>query len=237
MGFASAKTYDIEVWLPSQKTYREISSCSNTEAFQARRANIKFRPRGTGKAGVRAHAERLGAGRRPDADRDSRELPAEGRLGRHSGGAPSVHGRPRSDFPLTILSRFPGFFLLSGFLLRLLINGKLSPKMENSRLLRCLLRRGYFSARSACRKLVRRLRKHRVELSGDGRRACGASSAPRRRPPPGFRKFSLQIPVPKFPVPSFQFPAFTTCSRVSLFRSSLTATLLFAAPPAAPLPT
>jgi seryl-tRNA synthetase len=50
IGFASAKTYDIEVWLPSQKTYREISSCSNTEAFQARRANIKFRPGGTGKA-------------------------------------------------------------------------------------------------------------------------------------------------------------------------------------------
>jgi seryl-tRNA synthetase len=50
MGFASAKTYDIEVWLPSQQTYREISSCSNTEAFQARRANIKFREGGTGKA-------------------------------------------------------------------------------------------------------------------------------------------------------------------------------------------
>ena len=50
MGFGSAKTYDIEVWLPSQKTYREISSCSNCEAFQARRANIKFRPDGTGKA-------------------------------------------------------------------------------------------------------------------------------------------------------------------------------------------
>ena len=50
MGFASAKTYDIEVWLPSQQTYREISSCSNTEAFQARRANIKFRAGGTGKA-------------------------------------------------------------------------------------------------------------------------------------------------------------------------------------------
>jgi seryl-tRNA synthetase len=49
MGFASAKTYDIEVWLPSQNTYREISSCSNTEAFQARRANIKFRPGGAGK--------------------------------------------------------------------------------------------------------------------------------------------------------------------------------------------
>ncbi len=50
MGFASAKTYDIEVWLPSQNTFREISSCSNTEGFQARRANIKFRREGTGKA-------------------------------------------------------------------------------------------------------------------------------------------------------------------------------------------
>ena len=50
MGFASAKTFDIEVWLPSQGTYREISSCSNCEAFQARRAEIRFRPDGTGKA-------------------------------------------------------------------------------------------------------------------------------------------------------------------------------------------
>src|SRR5262252_6711879 len=50
MGFSVAKTYDIEVWLPSQNAYREISSCSNTEAFQARRANIKFRASGTGKA-------------------------------------------------------------------------------------------------------------------------------------------------------------------------------------------
>src|SRR5204862_7805301 len=50
MGFASAKTYDIEVWLPSQDAYREISSCSNTEAFQARRASIKFRAEGSGKA-------------------------------------------------------------------------------------------------------------------------------------------------------------------------------------------
>lgn len=50
MGFSAAKTYDIEVWLPSQKSYREISSCSNCEAFQARRASIRFRPAGTGKA-------------------------------------------------------------------------------------------------------------------------------------------------------------------------------------------
>ena len=44
LGFASAKTYDLEVWLPSQDTFREISSCSNFEDFQARRANIRFRP-------------------------------------------------------------------------------------------------------------------------------------------------------------------------------------------------
>jgi seryl-tRNA synthetase len=50
LGFASAKTYDIEVWLPSQQAYREISSCSNTESFQARRANIKYRAGGGGKA-------------------------------------------------------------------------------------------------------------------------------------------------------------------------------------------
>ena len=43
LGFSSAKTYDIEVWLPSQNTYREISSCSNCEAFQSRRAGIRFR--------------------------------------------------------------------------------------------------------------------------------------------------------------------------------------------------
>jgi seryl-tRNA synthetase len=49
MGFASAKTYDIEVWLPSEKTYREISSCSNCEAFQSRRAQIRFKRAGKGK--------------------------------------------------------------------------------------------------------------------------------------------------------------------------------------------
>lgn len=49
MGFSSAKTYDIEVWLPGQSLFREISSCSNFEAFQARRANIRFRPDGKGK--------------------------------------------------------------------------------------------------------------------------------------------------------------------------------------------
>jgi seryl-tRNA synthetase len=46
MGFASAKTYDVEVWLPSAGEFREISSCSNCEAFQARRSGIRFKPKG-----------------------------------------------------------------------------------------------------------------------------------------------------------------------------------------------
>ncbi len=50
MGFASAKTYDIEVWLPSSKEFREISSCSNCEAFQARRASIRYKPKAGGKS-------------------------------------------------------------------------------------------------------------------------------------------------------------------------------------------
>ncbi len=49
MGFGSAKTYDLEVWLPGQNSYREISSCSNFEDFQARRANIRFKPKDGGK--------------------------------------------------------------------------------------------------------------------------------------------------------------------------------------------
>jgi seryl-tRNA synthetase len=54
LGNSAAKTYDIEVWLPSQGVYREISSCSNFEAYQARRANIKYRPKEGAKA-VHAH--------------------------------------------------------------------------------------------------------------------------------------------------------------------------------------
>jgi seryl-tRNA synthetase len=49
LGPSSAKTYDLEVWLPGQRLYREISSCSNFEAFQARRANVRWRPEGSKK--------------------------------------------------------------------------------------------------------------------------------------------------------------------------------------------
>src|SRR6185312_12539790 len=47
MGFSAKKTYDLEVWLPSEGRYREISSCSNCEAFQARRSNLRYRPAGS----------------------------------------------------------------------------------------------------------------------------------------------------------------------------------------------
>jgi seryl-tRNA synthetase len=50
MGFSSAKTYDLEVWLPGQQLFREISSCSNFESFQARRANIRYRMDGKNKS-------------------------------------------------------------------------------------------------------------------------------------------------------------------------------------------
>ena len=56
-GFSSAKTFDLEVWLPGQGLYREISSCSNFEAFQARRANIRYRPAAGTQGGAKAKVE------------------------------------------------------------------------------------------------------------------------------------------------------------------------------------
>jgi seryl-tRNA synthetase len=56
-GFSSAKTYDLEVWLPGQQLYREISSCSNFDAFQARRANIRYRPSAGSEGGSKAKVE------------------------------------------------------------------------------------------------------------------------------------------------------------------------------------
>jgi seryl-tRNA synthetase len=55
LGFAAAKTYDLEVWLPAQGRYREISSCSNCKDFQARRANIRYRPAGQKKGSRLVH--------------------------------------------------------------------------------------------------------------------------------------------------------------------------------------
>ena len=95
MGPASRKTYDIEVWLPGQDAYREISSCSNCGDYQARRMGARYRPKeGQGHA-LRAHAQRLGPRRRPHPDRGAGELPERGRLGDRPRGAAALHGRPR----------------------------------------------------------------------------------------------------------------------------------------------
>ena len=74
MGFSSAKTYDIEVWLPGQNGYKEISSCSNFEAFQARRAGDPLPRRGK-KSELRPHAERQRpGGRAAPGSRSSRTI-------------------------------------------------------------------------------------------------------------------------------------------------------------------
>ena len=76
MGFSSAKTYDIEVWLPGQQLFREISSCSNFESYQARRANIRYKPEGKGKTEFVHTLNGSRAGHRADVGGDRRELPA-----------------------------------------------------------------------------------------------------------------------------------------------------------------
>ena len=91
LGFSSAKTYDIEVWLPGQDAYREISSCSNFLDFQARRGNIRYRPEGRKKNRNSPHPQRFGTGHRTDP-------------GRHPGKtaskktAPCLYPRPWSPY-------------------------------------------------------------------------------------------------------------------------------------------
>ncbi|MBT3851924.1 MAG: serine--tRNA ligase, partial [Gammaproteobacteria bacterium] len=63
LGFGAAKTYDLEVWIPSQETYREISSCSNCTDFQARRAKIRFKEGGTSRLAHTLNGSALAAGR------------------------------------------------------------------------------------------------------------------------------------------------------------------------------
>ena len=75
LGFASAKTYDLEVWLPSGNEFREISSCSNCEAFQARRAGIRFKPKAGGKSEFVHTLNGSGIGRGAHLDCGGGELP------------------------------------------------------------------------------------------------------------------------------------------------------------------
>ena len=106
MGFGAQKTYDIEVWLPGQGTYREISSCSVCGDFQARRMQARYRPKAERRqveaAAPRPHAERLRRRRRPRADRGHGELPERGRLDHRAGRAAAVYGRRGKDRAVTV---------------------------------------------------------------------------------------------------------------------------------------
>ena len=90
MGFAAAKTYDIEVWAAGSQEWLEVSSCSNCTDFQARRANIRYRPSSGRPAPVAPHPQRLRPGPAPRHHRHNGEQPAARR----------VHSHPRSPAPL-----------------------------------------------------------------------------------------------------------------------------------------
>ena len=101
IGFAAAKTYDLEVWLPAQNTYREISSCSNCEAFQARRMQARFRnAQGKPELVHTLNGSGLAVGR--TLGRRDGELSARRRRDRHSIRAAAVHGRNESPRALNI---------------------------------------------------------------------------------------------------------------------------------------
>ena len=96
-GFSSAKTFDLEVWLPGQQLYREISSCSNFEAFPGAAGEHPLQAGGQRQERICPHAERQRAGRGPHVAGDSRELSAGRWDGCDSGGAAALHGRPGKD--------------------------------------------------------------------------------------------------------------------------------------------
>ena len=92
------KTYDLNAWAAGSGEWLEVSSISNANDYQARRANIRFRREAGGKTEYPAHAERLGRGAAEDADRDARKQPAGGRLGGHPRSAAAVSGRHGDAF-------------------------------------------------------------------------------------------------------------------------------------------
>ena len=97
LGFSAAKTYDLEVWMPSIEGYKEISSCSNFEDFQARRANIRYRESGGGEGSVCPYSQRLRPSDWKDCCRRAGELPARGWNSDYPGSASALHGRHRED--------------------------------------------------------------------------------------------------------------------------------------------
>ena len=103
MGFASQKTYDLEVWLPGQGKYREISSCSVCGDFQARRMNARYRPSREQGTALRPYAERLRRRGRPRHGRGAGELSAGRRLSRRSARASALHGRTYAHPELNVV--------------------------------------------------------------------------------------------------------------------------------------
>ncbi len=97
MGFSAAKTYDIEVWLPGQQSYREISSCSNCTDFQARRASLRYRPEPGAKPRFlhTLNGSGLAVGRTLVAVLENYQQ-QDGSVAGARGPAP-LHGRPRAD--------------------------------------------------------------------------------------------------------------------------------------------
>ncbi len=96
MGFASQKTYDIEVWLPGQNRYREISSVSVCGDFQARRMNARYRA-ARWQTALCPHAQRLGRRGGPRACRGSGKLSKRRRFRHRAGGIAGLYGRHRNN--------------------------------------------------------------------------------------------------------------------------------------------
>jgi hypothetical protein len=96
VGFSAAMTYDLEVWLPGQQAYREISSCSSFTDFQARRMQARWRNPGNRQAGIAAHAERFRCRGGPRVDCSDGELPTGRWQHPYTGGAATLHGRTQN---------------------------------------------------------------------------------------------------------------------------------------------
>ena len=109
MGFAAAKTYDIEVWLPGQDLYREISSCSNFESYQARRAAIRCRRPGAKVHRTGPHPERLRPGGGPHPGSHPGKLPAGRRQGGDTRKTAPVYGGHGEDRFIVFGFRFSVF--------------------------------------------------------------------------------------------------------------------------------
>ena len=92
MGFSAAKTYDLEVWIPSQQRYREISSCSNCEGFQARRMKARWRNPRNRQTGAAAYAQWLRRGGRARVGGGDGELPDRRRWDSRPRSARAVYG-------------------------------------------------------------------------------------------------------------------------------------------------